>query len=79
MEERKSFPRASTAETRASEGGFRAPWVVARTTATLMEDERRLIEKVALIKEALSLRACRRLLSFLFWCMAIAYFYMKWK
>lgn len=42
VEERKSFPRASTAASRLSEGGlFREPWVVARTTATLIDDERR--------------------------------------
>ena len=41
VEERKSFPRANRAASRASEGGFLAPCVVARTTATLMEDERR--------------------------------------
>ena len=45
-----------TAEMRFSEGGDDVSCVVARRTATRMEDAWRLVERVALIREALSLK-----------------------
>ncbi|PON55420.1 hypothetical protein TorRG33x02_299330 [Trema orientale] len=58
-------PQPRTAEMRFSEGGDDMSCVVARRTATRMEDTWRLVERVALTREALSLRMPTRLRSFL--------------
>lgn len=57
-------PRARTAATRFSDGGLDESRVVARRTATFIEEPaRRLIDRVALINEALSLSMSMRFLS----------------
>ncbi|PON46868.1 hypothetical protein PanWU01x14_248550, partial [Parasponia andersonii] len=58
-------PQPRTAEMRFSEGGDDISCVVARRTATRKEDAWRLVERVALTREALSLRMPTRLRSFL--------------
>lgn len=62
---REPSPRARTVVTCFSVGGPDESWVVARRTATVMEPATRLIDRVALIKEALSLSKSMRFLSFI--------------
>ena len=60
---REPLPRVRTAAMRWSCGGEEEEWVVQRRTATRMEEVARLVDTVALIKEALSLKMSKSCLS----------------
>lgn len=64
---RDPWPKERTAAMRLLDGGVEVRWEVARRTARRIEEVWRLVEKVVLIKDALSLRKPMKILSLFRW------------